>query len=1162
MKKSVRAISVLIAVLMLVCGFPLSAFAVSPMTSAFEYDKTATNGTVSVTKQEIENAGATVNLYGTFDNQTAGDSLNPDKVVKQQTYPLTSPDVGSLVYYDYRGCYSFADVDGNIAIKMAGESELVDSGNPTSFFELKTNYAKCVDFVYQTDIKLAKDPSKYNIKDGVFIEFLGISDKTVMKVDKTGVMSAGKTTTTIGQLSADEYVTVAVRVDVSEGKYYLYVNGVQKYVGTNEEFKTKAVSTVRVYQVNIKTSKAMDNDVYFDNMIMYSKASDLSYIGESRAKTPIFYSTFDHISDDKLGAVTATTTADRGEDGVNGYGSMSIYNYASTAKYVKEDDGNIAILSEKSDGYTDVTDKNGNITRKYEQFLTFSGKTGFNYYISMDLKMGETVKEGVVVNALTRYDGTACGHNLVWVTNEGKLQTSNNSTVVLGNLSSEEYKKLEVYVDISADKYYVWFDGELKTPNGIAFFNSTDKAKLATNYDFKLEAMRLYQLTDANVQKMSDTDKLYFDNINFYAEEPIKGEGFFEYGGYVYYRKSGETLKNGVYTIGESNFKFDEQGRLLKTIRTPIGTFSSNTTNELGVGSDTLKLVDKSKYGGVYPGTIALTPNTALDKDGNSGVTLGDFGDYNNLSLEFNMYTDRIYENTALGLIMFWNNKDSSGNSVNSYHQTWINFGTKSVTGYQPAGGTNNINSYAYSNPRSVDGWTTFNVNMSTSGFNEGNISGANTIKAIKFMQNEYAVGTWLYNEDGTQQIINTDFTLYFSSVNYLTYGDPATSLNDIAGSGWIKFLDGGEYYYAPWTHQKLVGTKGSPVYAEVKIDGEKLVCAFDENGNYTLANGKITVNGKTDYYKDGKSAVALAGYSVSMKGYIDINFYMVISDTVKNAEGSYIEFTRPNGTKLKTLLKDVTEDQSGYYKFTCGVAAAEMTDDISFIVSDGTETVLSDSCSVVDYATALINGTDSAFTAEAKEAARSMLNFGAYAQLYFDRKTDNFANSSLGYDMDPTLNPIKDIVDISGIYNLTDGKPSDGIEYVSSTLSLLSSTTLYHYFTVTGDISDYTFTLGSGDNATVLTPVKDVKNGVTRYRVAIEGISAKDLGTAYTVTVKNGNDESDTLTITYSAIAYADIVLENYGNTDDEKLSQLVSLVKAMYKYYEAAAAYAKSVG
>lgn len=1118
------------------------------------------NTSVSISKEAAAAAGH-ITFYGTFDNQTEGADLKPLEPIASNGHigggvnglAMISPDVGSLKGYDRRKAYTFEKVDGNMAIKLAGTTDY----DQMCFFDFTIDQSRYTDdMVFHLDVKSSKTPTDLAASGIIQIKVYNGSKwawVSPVSLVSDGSLKCGNTV--VGKINPDEYTSLALRTDTKEGKYYVYVNGILKFEGENSAMKSQGINAVRVYQVNTTNLVAMDNDLYFDNMIWYSNPDNIIYVGEQREKTQYFYSTFDYLPESSLGVVpnnTSISAAARGENGVNGYGNMTVPNYASSMSYVKEADGNIAIKSSKGDA-------NNLISGRKEQFITLNGGKGLNYYIEMDIKSGETTPAMTLFQALSRYNNSPFGKHLVAVTTGGSLYTNQNGNVDLGKLSKNRYTKIAVYVDIANDKYYVWVDGINKTPDGMAFFSAgeVDKYLDGNPMNFSLEAFRQFQKTDTTT--MNTTDALYIDNILFYGEKPITGEGFFEYGGYVYYRQDGQILKNGIYTLGESTFKFDAEGRLLKTIRTPIGAFKSETTNELGVGVDTLKLVDEFKYDGSYPKRVTLTPNSALDTNGDGSVTFGELGDYKNLNIEFNAYTDKIYENSAFGFFIFCNYKNSSNANVNSYYSTWITLGTKTVVGYIAAGTTNsNGNVTSYGTPRSIDGWTTFTVKMGGSKI-DANVPADTKLGDIGFLIKDYATSAWLYNEDGTERVVNTDYTAYFSSVNVITYGGLATSLDDITGSGWLKFLDDGEYYYAPWTNQRLVGKAGAPAYAEVKIDGEKLVCAFDENGKYTLATGKVTVNGKTNYYKDGKSAVTTAGYTVSMNGNVDVNFLMIISEQVRTASGSYLEFTKPNGMKEKIFLKDVTEDASGYYKFTCGVAAAEMTDDIKLEVCDGSGIIYTDFYSVVDYATAIIDGENAAFTTEAKNAVMSMLNYGAYAQLYFDRKLDNFANAGLGYSMDPSLNPIKDIVDINGVYRIDDA--AGGATYVSSSISLLSTTSIVHYFTVSGDVSNYTFTFGSGANAVALTPVKDVKNGVTRYYVELDGIPATKLDEAYTVTVANVNDASDTITVVYSALAYADLVIGAYSDTTNEKLSQLVSLMKAMYQYYEAAAAYADSV-
>lgn len=315
--------------------------------------------------------------------------------------------------------------------------------------------------------------------------------------------------------------------------------------------------------------------------------------------------------------------------------------------------------------------------------------------------MGEVVAAQTIVQVISRYSGPT-PHHLVAVKADGTLYTSHGGSATFGSLKKDGYTTIEVYIDVSLDKYYVWIDGVNKTPEGFKFLTDTDKANLESSMDFLLESYRLCHITNPTTLAANAT--LYLDNIYAYAERPVMGDGFFEHGGYVYYRQGATLLKNGIYTLGESTFKFDAEGRLLKTIRTPIGAFKSETTDELGVGVDTLKLVDEFQYQGSYPKRVTMTPNSALDTDGNVGVTFGDLGAYNNLNIEFNAYTDKIYENSAFGFFIFCNYANASGSNVNAYFSTWITLGTEKLTGYLAEGVTNTITSAGYGEPRSIDG--------------------------------------------------------------------------------------------------------------------------------------------------------------------------------------------------------------------------------------------------------------------------------------------------------------------------------------------------------------------------------------------------------------------------------------------------------------------------
>lgn len=79
---------------------------------------------------------------------------------------------------------------------------------------------------------------------------------------------------------------------------------------------------------------------------------------------------------------------------------------------------------------------------------------------------------------------------------------------------------------------------------------------------------------------------------------------------------------------------------------------------------------------------------------------------------------------------------------------------------------------------------------------------------------------------------------------------------------------------------------------------------------------------------------IVLSGYSVDLTDQIALNFHMQLSDTVANEEGASVKFTLPDGeggTATKLIpVASAYDEESGSYKFTCPVAAKQMTDEIT----------------------------------------------------------------------------------------------------------------------------------------------------------------------------------------------------------------------------------------
>ena len=204
------------------------------------------------------------------------------------------------------------------------------------------------------------------------------------------------------------------------------------------------------------------------------------------------------------------------------------------------------------------------------------------------------------------------------------------------------------------------------------------------------------------------------------------------------------------------------------------------------------------------------------------------------------------------------------------------------------------------------------------------------------------------------------------------------------------------------------------------------------------------------------------------------------------------------------------------------------MTSQITAQLIDGDYSSAVFSYSVKDYADYLLAHTgDNADYAKAARLVKAMLNYGAYAQLYFDKNTGTLANAGLS-TVEKELGNVEINIDDPDIIL------PYGVTFEGATLSLKSETTLSLYFTSSADL---TFSCG---NYTVETATKG------GYQIArIRGIKAADIGKILTLNVSGG-------TVSYSPLNYCKYVLAD--NTQDGNLQ---NAVKALYLYWQVAATY-----
>ena len=221
------------------------------------------------------------------------------------------------------------------------------------------------------------------------------------------------------------------------------------------------------------------------------------------------------------------------------------------------------------------------------------------------------------------------------------------------------------------------------------------------------------------------------------------------------------------------------------------------------------------------------------------------------------------------------------------------------------------------------------------------------------------------------------------------------------------------------------------------------------------------------------------------------------------------------------------------YYVFKCQVAAKEMTSQITAQLIDGDYSSAVFPYSVKDYADFLLAHTgDNADYAKAARLVKAMLNYGAYAQLYFDKNTGTLANAGLS-TVEKELGNVEINIDDPDIIL------PYGVTFEGATLSLKSETTLSLYFTSSADL---TFSCG---NYTVETATKG------GYQIArIRGIKAADIGKILTLNFSGGTVSGGS--VSYSPLNYCKYVLAD--NMQDENLQ---NAVKALYLYWQAAATY-----
>ena len=262
-----------------------------------------------------------------------------------------------------------------------------------------------------------------------------------------------------------------------------------------------------------------------------------------------------------------------------------------------------------------------------------------------------------------------------------------------------------------------------------------------------------------------------------------------------------------------------------------------------------------------------------------------------------------------------------------------------------------------------------------------------------------------------------------------------------------------------------------------------------------------------------------LKGTSVTLGSELVVNFYAEITDT----EGAEMTFCVDNDTKSVPVTQ-ARHVAGNLYVFPCTIAPAQMTETIEATLNDSGD-IYQTSTSVRAYAEKLFASKQWDKLA-ANDMMVATLNYGAVAQKYFDYNRENLAN--IGYEKAATAEIPQ--VDSS---NMVSGSVS-GISFYGASLVFETRIAVRFYFTVSGNIDDYNFSIGE----------PPVAKG-NLYYVEVPDINPQDYAKNITLTVNDG------LTVTYSPMQY---ISRMYGKTEN---AQLKALICELYQYHLTAVNY-----